>query len=118
MLLGSVDSALRVLMRAPGGHFVPACALRGHDNWIRGIAPLLWTPAGAADGGSSAAAFGGRVDRPGHEREELLVATASQDRAVRIWRIAPARQGACTGEVRSLTQPWHDECPLTRSQGR
>lgn len=67
LFLGGVDAAVRVLLRPPGGEFKQQCTLKGHDNWVSGLAA---TQAVGASG-----------------TPLVLVASASQDRTARLWRL-------------------------------
>eukprot|EP00892_Ulva_mutabilis_P001225 jgi/Ulvmu1/11102/UM070_0018.1 len=67
LFLGGVDAAVRVFCRPPDGAFEPRCTLRGHDNWVTGLAATAATaPSGA---------------------QHVYVASASQDRTARLWRL-------------------------------
>ena len=59
--LGGVDGHVHVYTRAPGGSFSLAARLEGHADWVRSLA---WAPDGASG---------------------LRLASAGQDRYVRIW---------------------------------
>jgi WD40 repeat protein len=70
MFLGGVDSNVRVCLKSPAGAFSQQCVLKGHGNWIRGLAAVhVAEPSGKA---------------------AVLVASASQDRTVRLWKVAEA----------------------------
>eukprot|EP00817_Percolomonadidae_sp_ATCC50343_P000041 CAMPEP_0117419336 /NCGR_PEP_ID=MMETSP0758-20121206/924_1 /TAXON_ID=63605 /ORGANISM="Percolomonas cosmopolitus, Strain AE-1 (ATCC 50343)" /LENGTH=477 /DNA_ID=CAMNT_0005200351 /DNA_START=346 /DNA_END=1776 /DNA_ORIENTATION=- len=62
LVMGGVDSHIHVYVHENEA-FVKRCALRGHENWIRSIAPVV------IDDGS------------------ILIASASQDHRVRVWRL-------------------------------
>jgi len=69
---GGADGAVRLHAAPPGGAgaFVQVASLVGHENWVRSLAFTA-------------------LQEPGGPRE-LLLASASQDRYIRLWRIAPA----------------------------
>ena len=79
---GGTDKLVRLYLRAPGPdtQFVEVCRLPGHDNWVRSLAFCH-----ARVGGGSAASSADR--REAAPEVELLLASASQDRYGRIWRI-------------------------------
>lgn len=67
-----MDSKLRIFVRPPSSAFKLACTLTGHENWIRGIAvcrSCALVPANT-----------------------LWVASASQDRMVRLWTVEQCAQ--------------------------
>ena len=80
LLAGGVDSAVRIYVQQDNGEFEFACFLKGHENWVRGIAAVQF------GGESSSAASAAHAD--------VWIATASQDRMVRVWRLT-----ADTGEA-------------------
>lgn len=86
LFLGGVDSAVRVFMRPPGGAFTPQCTLRGHDNWVSGLAAArAVSPSGTPI---------------------ILAASASHDRTARLWRLT------CTDAATPPTaQPVRLPCP-------
>lgn len=55
-------------MKAPGGSFTQQCTLQGHSNWIRGLSAVHITE----DSG----------------KVSVLVASASQDRTARLWKVS------------------------------
>ncbi|GAB4817645.1 hypothetical protein N2152v2_004691 [Parachlorella kessleri] len=64
LALGGVDSHVRLYACRPGGDFREVCKLSGHQDWVRGLAFAQMD-----DGG------------------RLLLASASQDKYVRVWAI-------------------------------
>ena len=64
MATGGTDSIIRLFVRAPGGEFQLACQLKGHENWVKGLAFARVLEA----------------SRGGEVGESLLLASASQDR--------------------------------------
>ena len=70
--LGGVDGHVHVYTRAPGGSFSLAARLEGHADWVRSLA---WAPDGAAG---------------------LRLASAGQDRYVRIWSFSTGDKAAST----------------------
>lgn len=74
MALGGVDSSVRIMIKPPGKHFEHACILRGHENWVRGVS------------------FVHTLRQDGSF--ELLLATAAQDRNVRVWSLVQQRTAA------------------------
>jgi elongator complex protein 2 len=84
LALGAADGRVHLLVRPPGAgaRFTLACELGGHADWVRALA---FTPRGA----------------------DLLLASASQDRSIRLWRLAPAGgggAGAGGGALAALTR--------------
>ena len=81
---GGTDKLVRLHVRAPGreSRFVEVCRLTGHENWIRSLA-FCHANVDKVSGSSSS---GADVPSP-HREVELLLASASQDRYGRIWRI-------------------------------
>lgn len=74
LALGGVDGKVHLLLQTPANNgdndnttFNPVCALEGHQNWVRGLSFTLdpRTP------------------------NKLLLASASQDRYIRVWAITP-----------------------------
>ncbi|KAJ2822448.1 Elongator subunit elp2 [Coemansia erecta] len=78
---GSTDGRVHVYTRA-GGEFVRAAALAGHADWVTSVA---FRRAGAGAAATRATEHWGAGD--------VVLATGSQDRHVRLWRIR-ATQGA------------------------
>lgn len=70
--LGGVDGHVYVYTRAPGGRFSPAARLEGHADWVRSLA---WAPDGALG---------------------LRLASAGQDRYVRVWSFSTGDKAAST----------------------
>ncbi|GLC36432.1 hypothetical protein PLESTM_000445900 [Pleodorina starrii] len=69
---GGTDRKVALHVRPPGAgpcaRFTPACVLEGHENWVRGVAfCCVEGPAGP----------------------QLLLASVSQDRYGRIWKLQP-----------------------------
>ena len=58
LALGGTDAMIRLFLCLDGQGFHPACTLRGHENWIRGLDFLVLS------------------------ETKLLLASASQDRHV------------------------------------
>ena len=56
LALGGTDAMIRLFLSLDGHEFRPACTLRGHENWIRGLDFLVIS------------------------ETKLLLASASQDR--------------------------------------
>lgn len=63
LAVGGVDCSVSLYVRGPGGDFLPGPRLKGHADWVRGLA---WT----------------------HAPGRLLLASASQDRYIRVWSLA------------------------------
>lgn len=61
---------MRVLLKPPEGSFSQQCILKGHGNWIRGLAAAHIIE--------------------GSGKVSVYVASASQDRTARLWKIAEA----------------------------
>ncbi|KAK9803860.1 hypothetical protein WJX73_009548 [Symbiochloris irregularis] len=70
LALGGVDNAIRLFVRPAEGNFQAACKLKGHADWIRSLA---FTSAESSSQG-----------------QKTLLASASQDRYVRIWALSMA----------------------------
>ncbi|RUS14228.1 WD40-repeat-containing domain protein, partial [Endogone sp. FLAS-F59071] len=82
---GHTDKRVVIYIR-PRDQFVRSLALQGHDNWVRSLAFATYT----------ATARGGvPVSNSHHTLREgdLLLASASQDKYIRLWRVA-AQGGA------------------------
>ena len=79
---GGTDKQVHLYVRPPGAGsaFAPACRLAGHENWVRG---LDFCHTRGAGGGF-----------------ELLLASASQDRYGRVWRIG--REGEASSAAAGL----------------
>ena len=80
---GGADNAARLHVRAPGGPFRLQCRLTGHENWVRAVALAA-------------------AREEGEDGEDvLLLASASQDRYARVWRIGRGAStlGAAAGAV-------------------
>ncbi|KFM26617.1 Elongator complex protein 2 [Auxenochlorella protothecoides] len=82
LAVGGVDCSVSLYVRGPGGDFLPGPRLKGHADWVRGLA---WT----------------------HAPGRLLLASASQDRYIRpeaealLTRFAP-RPRLALGGIESL----------------
>ncbi|GLI63733.1 hypothetical protein VaNZ11_006797 [Volvox africanus] len=100
---GGTDRKVHLYVRPPasaidsvttgGGRFTSACVLEGHENWIRGVAFCCVEGPAAAAG------------------PQLLLASVSQDRYGRIWKLQPEplhRAAAAAAVV-----PVEQENPLT-----
>ncbi|KAG2449340.1 hypothetical protein HYH02_005495 [Chlamydomonas schloesseri] len=74
--------------------FAPACVLEGHENWVRGVAFCVIDGGSSSSGSSSDAAGAGAGGEP-----HLLLASVSQDRYGRIWKLQPEplQQAATAG---------------------
>ena len=135
LALGGVDSSIWLLLRPPGGSFQRACRLKGHADWVRSLA--FWAKPGMPSllyfehiASSMASAFvtyssthtyDGKVcctafdtsPECGVETADggLLLASASQDRTLRIWAIRPAdKQAASNGHAPANGHPPHEGC--------
>jgi WD40 repeat protein len=87
LFTGGVDSKIRVYVRPPGGCFEHACLLLGHENWVRTLAVMLAAPV-SHEGTLAQSAC-------------LWVASASQDRTIRLWTVAQEEnQGGIKCQVR------------------
>ena len=114
MATGGVDGAIRLFARPPLGNFELVSTLRGHENWVREVAfePIC---AEYLDGGGEGVGEGGGVGctPPRGETEstnrqdgagvQIWLASASQDRNLRVWSIAE-RFSTPLGEVRSSVE--------------
>eukprot|EP00798_Chlamydomonas_sp_ICE-L_P028012 gene28012-31109_t len=78
---GGTDSTVYLYVRPPGGEFSLSCKLTGHENWVRSIS--FCHVANTTDSGAYAG-----------QSTELLLASASQDRYGRIWRVCLAGMDA------------------------
>jgi WD40 repeat protein len=85
LLAGGVDSQMRVYVQPPSKHFLHTCTLTGHENWIRGIAVV--------EAGVPAA---------GKALPHLWIASAGQDRIVRIWTIEELHRPSATSSQVSV----------------
>lgn len=74
LALGGVDCTIRLLLAAPGGHFNQVCCLTGHADWVRSLAFTHLPPS--------------QID-PDPGLGHVLLASASQDKYVRVWCIQP-----------------------------
>ncbi|GAX74942.1 hypothetical protein CEUSTIGMA_g2388.t1 [Chlamydomonas eustigma] len=79
---GGTDKAVHLYIRPPGhdSQFSSVCKLQGHDNWVRSLAFCHAKVPGAKHGQEV-------VTGGAEESVELLLASASQDRYGRVWRI-------------------------------
>ena len=75
---------MRVFVKPPKGEFALACTLTGHDNWVRSVAATQSLVHTTSEGQCAA----------------LWVATASQDRMVRLWTLEEQREGGSNQPVR------------------
>ncbi|KAL0035271.1 hypothetical protein WJX79_009557 [Trebouxia sp. C0005] len=74
LALGGVDCIIRLLLAAPGGDFKQVCCLAGHADWVRSLA-FTHLPPSQTD--------------PNPGLGHVLLASASQDKYLRVWRIQP-----------------------------
>ncbi|GBG83537.1 hypothetical protein CBR_g37253 [Chara braunii] len=90
--------------------FRELCVLKGHQDWIRSVdivIPALQSPPNRSGGGES-------VSSP-----PILVASASQDKNIRIWRIAPQEQGKSSKQAgQELSLAMYAAGPLFKLGGR
>ncbi|PNH02867.1 hypothetical protein TSOC_011120, partial [Tetrabaena socialis] len=84
---GGTDRRVALYLRPPGGggRFSLACALEGHENWVRGVA---FCHVRAEEAAAAGGAAGGAEAAP-----QLLLASVSQDRYGRIWKLQPELPG-------------------------
>lgn len=99
LALGGVDAKVRLFLSSPPEtrskeeshqqqqkrnylHFAQVCELAGHQNWIRGVAFKASTQ--------------GSISK-------LLLVSASQDRNIRLWAIAPLHDDAVDPGTNSVT---------------
>lgn len=73
------DSNVHLHVQRPGGTFLPAATLAGHENWIRSLA---FCHAGGSD--SSGSSNAGGASAAGAVPAYVLLASASQDRWVNL----------------------------------
>ncbi|KAI9159329.1 Elongator subunit elp2 [Blastocladiella emersonii ATCC 22665] len=76
LAVGTADSMLHVyLLDGGAGEFAHALALPGHDNWVSSLDLVTVTEAHAAS-----------PDATGLHAGDVLLASGSQDRFIRVWR--------------------------------
>ncbi|KAJ1896131.1 Elongator subunit elp2, partial [Kickxella alabastrina] len=96
---GNTDNRVHMYVRAPTGEFVEQAVLGGHDDWVTALAFHRVT---VEHRGNSAI---------GHwARGNVVLASASQDRYVRLWRISPAAAAAEKAETGDSMQAVLDAC--------
>ncbi|KAJ7525449.1 hypothetical protein O6H91_17G051700 [Diphasiastrum complanatum] len=69
LAMGGLDNQIHLYVGTALGQFVPACELKGHQDWIRSLdfsRPIIESAS-----------------------ECLLLASSSQDRNIRLWKITP-----------------------------
>ncbi|CAI5460894.1 unnamed protein product [Closterium sp. Yama58-4] len=95
---------------SPSAHFTKVCSLAGHQDWIRALAfslPMLATPPAAPPPPppqTAAAAAAGPASRS--TTPHVLLASASQDRNVRVWKLTlspPAGSASHTANSSAAT---------------
>ncbi|KAJ3076285.1 Elongator subunit elp2 [Podochytrium sp. JEL0797] len=74
LFLGGCDHTLSVYLRGDDGQFTKTLSLHGHTDWIRDIDVVPFTSAGNAN-------------VPGFSDGDLMIATASQDKYIRLWKV-------------------------------
>ncbi|GIL68204.1 hypothetical protein Vafri_21466 [Volvox africanus] len=99
---GGTDRKVHLYVRPPAsaidsattgsGRFASACVLEGHENWIRGVAFCC-------------------VEGPAAAGPQLLLASVSQDRYGRIWKLQPEPLHRATAAAAVV--PVEQENPLT-----
>lgn len=82
LAMGGLDNKVHLYVGERNRKFQHACELKGHQDWIRGLDFSIHT---------------------GKEGKQIFVASASQDRTIRIWKIS-SRSALCddTEEARSM----------------
>lgn len=86
MACGGVDGCVRMLLREPdGAEFRIACKLSGHQDWVRCVA------------------F--RTPDPGDHAGTLLLASASQDKNIRIWAVVPEELAGSPNTASAAVDP-------------
>ncbi|KAL3133219.1 hypothetical protein ABBQ38_007106 [Trebouxia sp. C0009 RCD-2024] len=94
LAMGGVDCSIRLALAPPDGSFLAVCSLSGHADWVRSLA------------------FTQPPDPPAATQQgHLLLASASQDKYLRVWRIQP--QSAPQPAPQSAPQSTHQEPPST-----
>jgi elongator complex protein 2 len=90
LALGCIDGSVSLWVAAPhqgqegeGGGFKKACKLQGHQDWIRGL-DFIHVP---SDTAAAAATNNNNSDSKTSHGPRLLLASASQDKYVRVWSI-------------------------------
>ncbi|KAK9839355.1 hypothetical protein WJX84_011776, partial [Apatococcus fuscideae] len=79
LALGGVDGLIRLMVRSPLGDFQASCELKGHGDWVRSVA-FTWAGPDSPQG------------------ERLLLASASQDKYIRVWAVSKdAAEGGLDG---------------------
>ncbi|GLJ29453.1 hypothetical protein SUGI_0580580 [Cryptomeria japonica] len=68
LAMGGLDNKVHLYVSERRGKFVPACELKGHQDWIRSLDFSIPTIA--------------------EERMEIFVTSSSQDKTIRIWKVS------------------------------
>lgn len=77
MAMGGLDNHIRLYCGTRYGQFVPACILKGHQDWVCSLDFSHTIPDGA--------------------KQAIFLASSGQDRNIRIWRIGPRSHGMGSG---------------------
>ncbi|XP_075265418.1 uncharacterized protein LOC142357762 [Convolutriloba macropyga] len=80
-----VDRTIKLMVAPPGGEFQESFSLVGHQDWVRAVRFQA-------------------VEIDGH-RKDLLLASGSQDKTIRIWRATPATPGVADGKTMAQDNP-------------
>ncbi|GAQ91522.1 hypothetical protein KFL_008000030 [Klebsormidium nitens] len=96
LALGGLDNAVHLYTSSEHLQFSKVCSLTGHQDWVRSLA------------------FAPRPNPSASNPPPLLLASGSQDRNVRIWRIAP-RKSTSTSVLTTSTE--QEPIPSTSSTG-
>ncbi|KAF9582895.1 Elongator subunit elp2 [Lunasporangiospora selenospora] len=86
MAVGSTDNRVGIYVMN-SSQFVKSLSLQGHDNWVRSLDFATYTKGNNESGQSAGSTT--KSDLHTLHEGDLLLASGSQDKYIRIWRISP-----------------------------
>ncbi|KAF9303405.1 Elongator subunit elp2 [Mortierella antarctica] len=109
MAVGSTDNRINIYAMQ-SKQFSKVLSLQGHDNWVRSLDFATFTKDGANDNSTESSASNNSTHHHTLQDGDLLLASGSQDKYIRIWRISSVNttneqtQEAQSGSEGALTQ--------------
>ncbi|RIB23244.1 WD40-repeat-containing domain protein [Gigaspora rosea] len=93
---GSTDKRISLYIQKDGvvnklsyNHFIPSLTLQGHENWIRSLSFATYTTLPSSNGSITSSTSDSTIQEKYKLKDgDLLLASASQDKYVRLWRVS------------------------------
>ncbi|KAF9319376.1 Elongator subunit elp2 [Podila horticola] len=100
MAVGSTDNRISIYAMQ-SKQFSKVLSLQGHDNWVRSLDFATFTKDGTNDNSTESGASNNSTHHHTLQDGDLLLASGSQDKYIRIWRISSVDTNEQTQEAQS-----------------